>query len=125
MHVTKEKKQGARNGEERVLAIKDSTSKDMDDWILDSGASQHLASNEYLLIDAEDCNVEVLLAGDKTVMLSKIKSVRIYVIANGQERPILLTNIFAPSLARNITTYGILDQIGFELEYMDGKSVMS
>lgn len=66
--------------------------------------------------------MKVSLADNEKVGLSKVGSVRISVMANGQEKTVKLTDVYySPILACNIISYGKLDQKGYSLKYSNGK----
>uniref|UniRef100_A0AAV1UPH6 Retrovirus-related Pol polyprotein from transposon TNT 1-94-like beta-barrel domain-containing protein n=1 Tax=Peronospora matthiolae TaxID=2874970 RepID=A0AAV1UPH6_9STRA len=111
----------AKNDGEVVLAVNEDSDNVNDAWILDSGASRHLVNDDRLLIDAEICSDVVSLDHNEEVGLSKVGSVRLSVVANGQEKTVKLTNVYySPSLARNIISYGKLDQKGYSLKDSNG-----
>ena len=63
-----------------------------DDWILDSGSSRHLVNDEAILFDSKDCNHTCNMANGEMLVLTKVGSVRLQVIATGFERTI---NVFS------------------------------
>ena len=76
-----------------VIAANDAVGIERGYWILDSGVSRHLFSDERLLLNAKDCNDEVSLADGEKLKLTKVGDVRLHVIADGKERTVLLTNV--------------------------------
>ena len=112
----KDKHEGGNSDKEVILDVQDSCNDSRNDWLLNSGASLHLVNDERLLLDARDCDDEVLLADDEKLALTKVGDVRLFVIADGSESTVKLTNVyFAPNLARNIVNYGKIDVSGYAL----------
>ena len=79
-----------------------------------------------MLLNAKECNDEVALADDEKLVLTKVGDVRIFVIADGKESTVLLTNVyFASSLACNIVSYGKLDASGYVISYSNRKRIVA
>ena len=112
--------------DEVIIRVQDGNGDAKSDWILDSGASCHLVNDERLLLHAIECSVEVSLADEEKLVLTKVGGVRLFVTADDKESTVLLTNMyFAPSLTRNIVSYGKLDANGYALTYASGKRVVA
>ena len=92
-----------------------------DDCILDNCASRHLVSDSKLLVESKLCSDEIAKAYGESLRLTMCGSVRLRVLADGVEKTVLLMVVYlAPCLAKNIVSYGKLDQKGFALTY-DGE----
>ena len=97
-----------------AMAIGDDGDTMDDDWVIDSGSSRHLVSDDTLLMDARDCKEVCHLADGETVGLSRVGNVVLTVLAKGRHTNVTLTDVFlATELARNIMSYGKLERKGF------------
>ena len=67
-----------------------------------------------------------MLADDEKLALTKFGDVRLFVIADGSESTMKLTNFyFAPNLACNIVRHGKLDTSGYALTYANEKRAVT
>ncbi|CAI5728727.1 unnamed protein product [Peronospora farinosa] len=102
--------------------MNDSRAGAISDWILDSGASRHIVSDDRLLIDSKQYNDKISLADNKKLVLTKVGRARLFVTARGKQRHIELSDVYyAPSLALNPISYGKLEQLEYAL---DGREVV-
>ncbi|KAJ8574562.1 hypothetical protein ON010_g4652 [Phytophthora cinnamomi] len=81
-----------------------------DYWIFDSGSSRHRVNDERLLEKPRECSHMCLAAGGEEEVIKKYGSVLLQVDLVGQKEMVRLENVqFAPKLARNLITYGLLE----------------
>ncbi|GAB9476474.1 unnamed protein product [Globisporangium polare] len=117
---------GGDRGVHMTLAVNDIHDTDQDLWILDSGSSRHLVGDERLLENARDCESECLLPGGESLLVNKVVSVLLNVAVRGERRGVRLTDVhFAPSLSRNIISYGRLERKGYRLVYDGNRRVLA
>ena len=97
-----------------------------DVWILDSGSSRHLVSDESWLQNVESCEGVCHQPDGQPLLISKRGTVTINVLACGVERVLTLTDVyFAEGVKHNLISYGILDRKGYTLGYNDTQRVLS
>ncbi|CAH0519357.1 unnamed protein product [Peronospora belbahrii] len=120
----KSSKRGTRVGKGRKLAaetvnaVGNVDNSDFSDSILNSGSSRHLVNDVTLIQGIVICGHEVYMADGESLKLTKHGSVRLAVIANGEEKTIKLPDVYlASQLTRHIISYGILEEKGFGLVY--------
>ena len=90
-----------------------------DVWILDSGSSRHLVSDESWLQNVESCEGVCHQPDGQPLFISKRGTVTINVLACGVERVLTLTDVyFAEGVKHNLISYGILDRKGTHLDTM-------
>ena len=83
-------------------------------WIVDSGASRHLVSDESLLEDAKLCSEKenLILPDGGVLRVTKVGSVTLK-NTSGIRSTIVLTEVYyAPNLARNLISLGCLREKG-------------
>ncbi|CAI5734014.1 unnamed protein product [Peronospora farinosa] len=103
-----------------LLDVNDSQAGASFNWILDSGASRHIASDDRLIIESKQYNDEIYLADNKMLVLTKAGRVRLFVTSRGEQRQIELSDVYyAPSLAHNLISYGNFEHLGYPLTYTE------
>ena len=99
-----------------TLAISSQKFEQHDCWILDSGLSRHLCSDESWLEDVEDANGVCIQPNGEELVISKVGNVTLRVSVDGKMQTVTLTEVyFALSLAHNLISYGKLDAKGYVL----------
>ncbi|CAI5743017.1 unnamed protein product [Hyaloperonospora brassicae] len=68
-----------------LLEMNNSRADASTDWILDSGASRHIVSNDRLLIDSKQYNDEISLAVNTKLVLTKVGLALLFVTARGEQ----------------------------------------
>ena len=87
-------------------------------WILDSGSSRHLVNDLALLSDTVEVTDNCVLADGSPMMTSVKGNVMLRIAIGNQLHDIQLTDVhYAPSLARNIISYGKLENKGCVLRH--------
>lgn len=121
-----------KRGADYTLAVLDTAlvaadSRDNRDyWILDSGSSRHLVNDERLLEDPRACANVCVGAGGEELLVEKQGSVLLQVDVRGQTKMVRLENVqFAPKLARNLISFGLLEAKGYALSYRDGRRILA
>ena len=91
------------------------------DWIIDSGASQHMTFNRDLLDDYEDMATEKVHLADKTVLEAIGKgSVTIWVQLEGRKVSCRFRNVwFVPKLERNLLSVPRITEQGYHVVFLD------
>ncbi|CAI5701697.1 unnamed protein product [Peronospora effusa] len=93
------------------LAVNDLSDEFKDVWILDSGSSRHLVSDELWLDNVESCQGTCLQPDGMPLNVSKKGSVTMMVMAGGIERVLTLKEVyFAEGVKCNLISYGNLDK---------------
>jgi hypothetical protein len=122
----KKRESGADNGTTKgvtfALAIGDEQGNYYDGtWILDSGSSRHLVNDATILQDVEDCASDCVLPDGATMNVTLKGTAVIEVETNGIVNTVKITDVhYAPKLARNILSYGLLESKGCILRTTKG-----
>lgn len=83
------------NKKSKALLPADGDAKqEQDKWILDSGSSRHFVNDEILLEDARDCSHECNMADGETLMITRVGSVRLWLMAERKESTVKLTDVY-------------------------------
>ncbi|ETO84786.1 hypothetical protein F444_01317, partial [Phytophthora nicotianae P1976] len=117
---------GRNGGPNLVLAVDERLVQASGTWILDSGSSRHLVSDESWLQDVETCNDVCLQPNGEPLRVTKKGTVSLRVTACGAERTVKLTDVYyAAGVIHNLISYGKLDEKGYTLTYKGGRRVVA
>ncbi|CCI11341.1 unnamed protein product [Albugo candida] len=95
-------------------------------WILDSGSSRHLVTDENMLQNRKECTESCILPNGKEMKLGWTGSAKIIATVNGLPRNVLLNDVQnSEHLPWNIVSYGKSEAKGCKLAYReDGSRVV-
>ena len=90
-------------------------------WFLDSGASFHMTSDKSLFSNLEEKDIQILIAmgNDEKYSVSGVGTI----IFQREDRACLtLTDVkYVPRLKRNLVSIAMLEDIGYDVVFRDGK----
>lgn len=101
---------------------------EVDDWIVDTDASKHLACDASSLEDVEQCTSADWLMLPNSEQLEVTTKMYVTLVGKVDDKPFdlrLSEMFFAPKLARNLISYGVLVKRGCEFENRDGKMAVT
>ena len=104
-----------------ALSTSQASSNVTSEWIVDSGATDHICSSEKYFISLNPCS-KTLELGEGHSAVTGFGDVRLKYQCQGREREVLLTNVLlAPNFHRNLISTAKIDAKGFSTLTKGGK----
>lgn len=95
------------------------------EWILDSGATEHMCSQKEKFIELTPVKSQVEIANAEKIEVAGVGSILLKPTSECSDETFLLANVlYVPKLDSNLLSAGRIEEMGITVCFQDGKAVM-